>query len=100
MVEGPISQRDCTGEAGHDGAQTRLPGGTTIIFSYPEPAGMGNLAAEGRDLAFDDEPRVGGAGCPKPQRLRLNQAVEVIDNKSAHAISRYRIAHLILRQQP
>ena len=61
---------------------------------------MGNFTAERRDLAFDDEPGVGRACCAKPQRLRSNQAVEVIDNKPAHAISGYRVAHLILRQQP
>ena len=32
--------------------------------------------------------------------MRSNQAVEVIDNKPAHAISGYRVALLILRQQP
>ena len=61
---------------------------------------MGNFTAERRDFAFDDEPRVGRACCAKPQGLRPNQAIEIIDNKSAHAISRYWIAHLILRQQP
>jgi hypothetical protein len=61
---------------------------------------MGNFTAERRDLAFDDESGVGRACCAKPQRLRSNQAVEVIDNKPAYAISGYRVARLILGQQP
>ncbi len=61
---------------------------------------MGNFTAERRDLAFDDELGVGRACGAKPQCLRSNQEVEVIDYKPAHAISGYRIAHLILRQQP
>ena len=42
MVEWPISQRDCTCEAGHDGAQSRLPRGATIILAHPEATGMGD----------------------------------------------------------
>jgi len=55
VVERPTPQSNGASETRHDNGQS---GATAIIFSHPQPASVGNLAAEWWDRAFDNEARI------------------------------------------
>src|SRR5207244_6782753 len=55
MVERPAPQSSSASETRHDNGQS---GATAIILSHPQPASVGNLAAEWWYRAFDNEARI------------------------------------------
>jgi hypothetical protein len=62
---------------------------------------VANLAAEGRDRAFDDKARIRKASAVgEPQRLGTNQSEKIFDEKPAQTKRGYRLASVVLCQQP